>query len=441
MGLSDPHAGFCVDARPGCLMGPLGARGRIARNAGALYAVQLISFLVPIFEIPILARALGVAPYGQILFCQALALTASLWVEYGFNINAAQQAALVRDQPGELNRLFFQVFLAKGLLALPLIVLILVAWAAGWLTTYLDHVALLAFVLAYFLAFGFSPMWYFQGRERMAAPALLDVGLRLCGLVVLALVVRTPQDFLLALPILAVPPLLNTVLTSGWAWCEVGAPRWDLLGAGRQIREGFHFFVYRGASNLAMSAVPVFLGLGAGKQAVGEFAPPEKLIRGMTSLAMPFLLAVFPTFSRRFGADPEVGAFRAPTMVLFVIAVLSLLGTGVAVWLGPWVLDVLLGAGFAGSVLIYDVLIALAPLRVLNQSIAMVLLIPAGRARPASYLISAFSVIAVLLGWTLSNTYGGVGMAAGLVASEAVLCVVLIRMVARLVRGGRASLV
>ncbi|MDN5844556.1 MAG: oligosaccharide flippase family protein, partial [Alcaligenaceae bacterium] len=67
------------------------AGGVVARNAGAMYAVQLVSYLVPIFEIPILARALGAELYGQILFCQALALTSSLLVEYGFNINAAQQ--------------------------------------------------------------------------------------------------------------------------------------------------------------------------------------------------------------------------------------------------------------------------------------------------------------------------------------------------------------
>ncbi len=271
-------------------------RARIARNAGALYVVQLVSFLVPIFEIPILARALGPALYGQILFCQALALTASLLVEYGFNINAAQQAALARGRPGELNRLFSQVLLAKILLAVPLAGLMLAAWALGLLDVYLSSAALLGFVLAYFLAFGFSPMWYFQGRERMAGPALLDVVLRLCGLGVLAVLIRAPGDFLLALPILAIPPLLNTALTLGWCRLEVGPVRRDFQGACRQIREGFHFFVYRSASNLALSAIPVFLGLSAGKQAVGEFAPPEKLIKGMTSLAMPFLSAVFPVY-------------------------------------------------------------------------------------------------------------------------------------------------
>ena len=411
-----------------------GTTGRVARNAGALYVVQLVSFLVPIIEIPILARALGPAPYGRILFCQALALTASLWVEYGFNINAAQQAALAQGRRDALNRLFSDVLLAKLFLAAPLVVLLLADWGLGGLDAWLDSAALLGFVLAYFVAFGFSPMWYFQGRERMAGPALLDVVLRLCGLGVLALVVRTPEDFWRALPVLAIPPLLNTGLTLAWGWVEVGAVRWDGRGAARQIAAGFHFFVYRSASNLALSAIPVFLGLTAGQRAVGEFAPPEKLIKGMTSLVMPFLSAVFPVFSRRLAVDGGPGHLRVPLTVLAGIAGLALLGTGLAVLLGPWVLNLMLGADFGGSLAIWHMLIALAPLRIVNQSMAMVLLIPAGRARVVSYVISAFSILGVLCGTGLSLAYGGLGMAAGLVAVEAVLLMVLMGLSLALVR-------
>lgn len=410
-------------------------RKRVVRNAGALYAVQLVSFLVPVFEIPILARALGPVLYGQILFCQALALTASLLVEYGFNLNAAHQAALVRDRQQDLIRLFSQVLLAKGLLAAPLVGLICLVWMLGLLDVYLGQTALLVFVLAYFLAFGFSPMWYFQGREKMAGPALLDVGLRLCGLGILAIVVRTSDDFFLALPILAIPPLLNTVLTNGWCFRELGRVHWDFLGACRQIREGFHFFIYRSSSSLVMSAIPVFLGLTSGKQAVGEFAPSEKLVKGMTSLAMPFLSAVFPVFSRRLaGGVAGQASVRVPILVLLGVGGTVLAGAAVAVWAGPWVLDVMLGTGFQGARLIYEVLLAVAPLRILNQSIAMVLLIPAGRAKSASYVISGFSILGVVLGSGLSLLYGGVGMAAGLVGVEAALLVIMLCMAMRVVR-------
>ncbi|MDN5844299.1 MAG: hypothetical protein L0H54_12730, partial [Alcaligenaceae bacterium] len=100
------------------------------------------------------------------------------------------------------------------------------------------------------------------------------------------------------------------------------------------------------------------------------------------------------------------------------------------------VLDVLLGSGFPGSLLVYYVLIGLVPLRILNQSIALILLIPAGHAKPASYMISAFSICSVLLGASLSIPYGGLGMAAGLLGVEAMLLLALGVMMLRVVRHG-----
>lgn len=400
-----------------------GTVGGLVRNAGALYGVQFASYLVPLLEIPILARALGPGPYGQILFCQALALSASVVAEYGFNLNATQQAAVHEDRKA-LARLFGEVLGARTLLALPMMAALLVAWILGWGGAMLADPALVPFVLAYFLAFGYSPMWYFQGVEHMSGPASLDVVLRLAGVAVLALWVRGPADFHAALWILVVPPLLNTVLTLGWAWHEVGRVRWTWRGAALQLRDGFHFFVYRGAASLALAAVPVALGLVAGQRAVGLFAPAEKLIRGMVSLAQPLLMALYPVCARVVGRG-GVLAYSAGLRLVVGLGIMALAGTAIGAWVGPWVLRSMLGPGFDEALAVFGWLLALVPLRILNQSMALVLLIPAGRARQASYAISAFSAASVLLGAGFALEAGAWGMAVGLLAGEALLCATL----------------
>lgn len=434
MGLSDPDAGLRMAAGAGVVMARRGSMGALARNAGALYGVQLASYLVPLLEIPILARALGPALYGQILFCQGLALTASVVAEYGFNLNAARQAA-VRGDRATLAGLFAQVMGAKTLLAVPMIVIGLLAWLSGWAGVASADPVLVPFVIAYFLAFGYSPMWYFQGVERMAGPAALDVALRLGGLAVLAWAVRGPGDFHAALWILAVPPLLNTGLTLGWARWQVGPGRWDWRGSWRQLREGFHFFVYRGAGGLSMAAVPVGLGMAAGQHAVGIFGPAEKLVKGMVSLAQPLLMALYPVCTRALGRGGRAAYSGAMRLVL-VLGLLAVAGTAVGVWLGPWVLGLMLGDGFQETYAVFGWLLGLVPLRVLNQSLALVLLIPAGRARAASYAISGFSVAAVLAGMVLARFNGGSGMAAGLLAGEVLLCGVLSLLSWRLWKAG-----
>jgi len=433
MGVSDPHAGFRLAAGPGIMMTRRGSMGALVRNAGALYGVQLASYLVPLLEIPILARALGPTLYGQILFCQGLALTASVVAEYGFNLNAARQAA-VHGSRSALAALFAQVMGAKTLLAVPMIAIGLLGWLSGYGGVALADSALVPFVIAYFLAFGYSPMWYFQGVERMAGPAALDVALRLCGLAVLAWVVSGPDDFHAALWILAVPPLLNTGLTLAWARRQIGPARWDWRGAWRQLGQGFHFFVYRGAGSLSMAAVPVGLGMVAGQHAVGLFGPAEKLVKGMISLAQPLLMAVYPLCARTVGRGGQA-AYGGAVRLVVALGLLALAGALLGAWLGPWVLKLMLGAGFQQTYVVFGWLLCLVPLRVLNQALALVLLIPAGRARAASYAISGFSVAAVLAGVVLAQWHGGIGMAAGLLAGEILLCGVLVFMSWRLVRG------
>ena len=52
------------------------------KNVSLLLVAQLVSYLIPILEIPILAKALGVDQYGQVLIIQTTALLCSLIVEY-----------------------------------------------------------------------------------------------------------------------------------------------------------------------------------------------------------------------------------------------------------------------------------------------------------------------------------------------------------------------
>ena len=46
----------------------------VFKNMGLLFFVQLFGYLVPILEIPVLARSLGVQEYGKVVLIQSVAL-------------------------------------------------------------------------------------------------------------------------------------------------------------------------------------------------------------------------------------------------------------------------------------------------------------------------------------------------------------------------------
>ena len=113
------------------------------KNVSLLFVAQLISYLIPILEVPILARALGVESYGHILIVQTTALLCSLVVEYGFSLSGARQVALCAENKTLLSKIYNEVvsgriILAVGVVSFSLVVLFFVKVDASPLVFYGD---------------------------------------------------------------------------------------------------------------------------------------------------------------------------------------------------------------------------------------------------------------------------------------------------------------
>jgi PST family polysaccharide transporter len=85
----------------------------VFKNMSLLFFVQLFGYLVPILEIPVLARSLGAQEYGKVVLVQSIALLSSLVVEYGFSLSAARQVSLMKTDVSILSKIFGEVLSAK----------------------------------------------------------------------------------------------------------------------------------------------------------------------------------------------------------------------------------------------------------------------------------------------------------------------------------------
>ncbi|MBQ0831291.1 oligosaccharide flippase family protein [Marinobacter sp.] len=398
---------------------------RVLKNASWLTVSHLAGYAIPLIELPVLTRSLGPDAYGKLLFAQSLALSLSLIVEYGFNLSASRAVARNREDPVYLRKLFGSVILAKLL-----ITFFLLLFCIAWYLIQMPQLAnsdwgLAGAAAVFFLAFGFSPFWYFQGTERMLGPVMLDLAFRFTGVILLYLFIHEPEDSVLALVILAVAGLCNTLITTGWALSRIGRPQFELAGAWLQICEGWHTFVYRSSSSVLLSASPAVLGFSAGTLATGIFVPAEKLIRASTGLALPVLTAFFPYLSRLSSAKDS----RGNTHGWMLVGVLTLGGAigAVLLWyLAPWLVLLLAGESFEASAGLMSLFVWLLPLRMLSQSLGLAILLPQGDERFAGYTMICSAILAVALGVLFSGWYGAIGMVSALLVAEAMLVLLLL---------------
>src|SRR5580658_4032705 len=87
-------------------------------NALSLYAVQGLNYLVPLLLVPYLLRTLGPNGYGAIVFAQALMGYAVLVTDYGFNLTAARDISIVRDDARAVAKIYWSTMAAKLILFL-----------------------------------------------------------------------------------------------------------------------------------------------------------------------------------------------------------------------------------------------------------------------------------------------------------------------------------
>ncbi|KAA0984519.1 oligosaccharide flippase family protein [Pseudomonas sp. ANT_J28] len=395
----------------------------LIKNMGFLFFAQLCAYLIPILEIPVLARALGVQEYGKVVLIQSIALMSSLIVEYGFSLSGSRQVAIARDDKGELSRIYGEVFSAKLIIVLIVLLCSAVLYILNG-SLFFDG-PLVFFGFIYFLAFGFSPFWFFQGLEKISVVVILEVILRFASLIFLYWFVKDEGGAKLALGIMVGFGLLNTFVGNVMCIKRVGKIRLCLFGGIQQLRVGFHVFIYKSSNNILLSAGPSLVGATSGHVAVASYVPAEKIIRGFVGFVNPILIGFFPYLNRQYRSSRD-NTIRLSLMIVAGMFAMGILAAGSIFFVGDFLIQAVLGSGFIIASSILKIFVWIIPFRLANQAIGLCILIPMGRDKITSGFMMFFSIMSMLFATLLSIWYGVNGIVMGFVITEACLLLALI---------------
>ncbi|MFM9434987.1 polysaccharide transporter, PST family [Janthinobacterium sp. CG_23.3] len=395
----------------------------VAINAAWLLLAQIGGLLIPLIELPILARALGQQGYGEIMYALGIAMTAAVFVEFGFSFSAARRVVGANGDRAALGQLVADVLCAKLMLSAAVGVVIAAIMLFGTGATALPSHWFI-WIAMFTVAFGFSPIWYYFGTEKLMLPAMLDFGLRGTGLLLVILTVSTPQHTERVLLIQASIGVLNTLVPTLAMLRQTGIGRFEVGGGWRVLRESWDLFLYKGAQAVMGSVASTMLGGLGGARAVGTFVPAEKLVRAATGLAGPLLNAAFPHLVR-MQSTSQSEAKKSVGIWLIALALATVAFAATTTVLAPWVVHLAFGPGYTDAVPLLRMLVWIVPMRVCSMAVGILWFIPTGREQLASrVMIMNIGVICLLALW-LVPTLGAIGMAAAFFCAEAMSCVAL----------------
>ena len=389
----------------------------VIRSTAVLTTAQGLGYVISLAEVPILARALGATAYGELVWVQATALLASMVVDYGFNLSASREIARNKNDNSFMQRTCGNVFLAKLVLLLLVATPLLVAYLIYTPTS--SGMAYAGFI--YFVGFGMTPFWYFQGMERMGRSVAVETLTRFLALISLFLFVQTPEDKTLALTIMASGSIACTIVTVIMCRVELGGFRGTSIhGAVKQLKQSTAFFVYKSSGQLMTTAATTVLGAVVGKPAVGVFAPAEKVVKAVIGLAIPVFHAFYPHLSRLFIENPHKKRQQAFWLIVGVTA--SGFIAAIALYIaGPTILSWMLGPGYDEASDLLLLMVWLIPLRLLNQTLGFAVLLPSQKESAAGMAMLICSTLSLVLGAYLAAGHGASGMVAGLLIGDIAL--------------------
>lgn len=334
---------------------------------------QVANYIIPLLTFPFLARHLGVTSFGTLGLGLAITGYAQLVTDWGFGYSAMQSISQERNNPENMNRIFWTTLAAKLLLGISSASVML---AAALLLVHDGPLRVVILVSTLNVAgSAFNVDWLLRGLEYMSRFTLASVVGRLSAVPLVFLLVRGPEDVAEA----AFASAAGALFVAGISLvmvCRLRIIRWPRIDFGdvvARLKGGFHFFLTTATIALYTDSIVVALGSISGAHQVGLFTGADKVRRPLQGLLTPLSMVFYPKIAY-LAVHDRLEAHRISIRLFYVYALAGSILTLGVFFTAPLSTRLLLGAQFDGAAGILRVLSWLIVIIAMNSSFFLIMM-------------------------------------------------------------------
>ena len=317
-----------------------------------LIGFQVLGMLIPILTLPILARALGVEVFGQLMLAQSLVFLAVILLDAGFNTESQRFIALA-DTNEQANQILLDNLLARSVFSIPVVAVLLLTPYFFPLVSY----SLILFSLPLVLGTLLLPQWWLIALHKGRVLGIFLTLGRVLSAIAIVLLVGNSSDVIWA------------ALASSSATFISGLLLWIYLYKDLQLnfralnyQSWKSYFqvvkttIFSGFFSSASASVPVlFLSHFSGTTATGLFSAADRLTRA-AAYVLSFIEQTLMTRIAKVLQSSPAQAQQETRKLLQVLCSVLTLGALFNYFIAPWVVEFLYGSAFYDSVAILQIL-------------------------------------------------------------------------------------
>lgn len=327
----------------------------ILENMLSLTGLQFASYILPLITLPYLTWILGPELFGLTQYAISLITYFQFFTDYGFNLSATRELAIVKDDNSKVSRIFNSVMFIKLILCLIsfLIMLLLITFVGKFSSDAIIYLLTFGMVIGYIL----FPTWLFQGMEYMKYTSILNIIAKVIFTVLIFLLIHQPSDYILV-------PVINSLglIVVGIIGLYIAITRFDIKIAlpskddvKYHLKEGWHVFISTIAINMYTTTNTFLLGLLTNNTLVGYYSIAEKIILAVNGLINPISQALYPFISRRVNDNKKTSILFIRKLTKIMALVGLVLSIGLFVFSKP-IISILFGDVYASSAILLQIM-------------------------------------------------------------------------------------
>ena len=264
----------------------------IKKNLVYNFILSVSQVVLPLISIPYISRVLDPAGIGKVSFIDSFTFYFISLAEFGIVVYGMREIARVKDDPAEKNKLVSEL-IALHILS-STFTLIVYFVSIGILWSKIEDIRLVLFSLSFLIVNFFACEWYFIGMERFKYITIRSLLVRLFGLILIFLLVKTPPDYYIYYAIIAGSGILISIWNNLLLFREVKIT-FKGINYKRHIRNTLTTYFISIVYGVMIFLDTVLLRLVTTSTAIVAFyAFAVKMSRISTGLLTDSLLVFFP---------------------------------------------------------------------------------------------------------------------------------------------------
>lgn len=402
------------------------------RDLPLMYAAYALRYFAPLILVPFYGRALGIQAYGQLLSAMALMQIAWLLIEWGLPATGFRDAASALSERRKVHLLGQQL---AGRLALSALVVPLGLVAVLFVPALATNRTVSTLALALGMASAFNMGWYFSGLSRFRLVATIEVTGLAISTVMTLLLVKSAADTWIIPALLLIVGISSSALQLLLAAREVSWRRIRLRHPFKAIRVSTLLFVERGQIMMLGPLCVFVAGFVVTPTALATFAVADRLMAAALALLNPlnqiFAGRIAMSVKEMRGGGTTLQTKQLIRQACGLSLVLYFIIACGALVSAPYVIPIILGAGYEDVTSVFQVLCAALIILGCGSTLAGNILYSLSYDKEVAAISTVRLASTVIFVAVLCSIYGAMGAALGRVAGASAALVAVALMLRR----------